>query len=241
MKIKKAHTFKSGDLLIEINNGTVKYRRHRSIFKKSYFNALDRISIQVYAGETLGVIGKNGAGKSTLLHLIAGIINPDFGEIINYGATASLLALQAGFEPELSGRDNIFLSGMLLGFKKEYIKENYHKIVEFSGIEKFINSPARTYSSGMRARLGFSIAYLLEPDILLIDETLGVGDISFREKSTKAMKDKILSNQTVVLVSHAESIIAELCDRVVWIENGNKIMEGNTDEILTEYQNKEGA
>ena len=234
-----SNPFKSGDLLVSVKNVGVRFRQNRSIFKKGYFNAINDISLNIYAGETIGIIGKNGAGKSTLLKLIAGIIKPDSGDIVNYGATSSLLALQAGFEAELSGKDNIYLSGMLLGFNKSSIQKNYDKILEFSELGDHINSPARTYSNGMITRLGFSIAYLLDPDILLIDETLGVGDIRFRNKSTKAMKKKIQStNQTVVLVSHHANIISELCDRVVWVEDGISIKEGDTQNILYEYENK---
>lgn len=232
------HSYRKGEMLVSVRNVAVIYNRTRSVFKKQNFEALKDVSFDIYAGESIGIIGRNGAGKSTLLTLLAGIIKPDRGEVINYGAQVSLLALQAGFVNELSGRDNVILSGLALGFNKAGILEKMNGIIEFSGIGPHIEFPVRTYSTGMRARLGFSIAHLLHPDILLIDETLGVGDKDFSKKSTNAMKEKIKSDQTVVLVSHNANIIKELCNRSVWIENGIVIAEGQTDKVMMQYENE---
>ena len=184
------HSYQRGDILISVRNVAVIYTQGSSIFNRRKLEALKDVSFDVHSGESIGIIGRNGAGKSTLLTLLAGIIKPDRGEIINYGAQVSLLALQAGFVTELSGRDNIILSGLALGFKKKVIIEKMDDIIEFSGVRSHIDVPVRSYSSGMRARLGFSIAHMLHPDVLLIDETLGVGDKNFKKKSGEAMKEK---------------------------------------------------
>ncbi len=226
-----------GELFISVRNAAVVYNQKRSIFKLRKFEALKDVSLDIHAGESVGVIGRNGAGKSTFLRLLAGIIKPDRGTVINTGVKVSLLALQVGFAPELSGRDNIMLSGMLLGFSKDAILENMDAIIEFSGLQSHIDVAVRTYSTGMSARLGFSIAHQLHPDVLLIDETLGVGDKAFQIKSSKAMKEKIKSNQTVVLVSHNAQTIAELCDRAIWIEDGVAFAKGLVDEVLWLYNN----
>ncbi len=229
-------SYSLGETMISVCDAGVVYNQHRSFFKRQSFEALQKISFDIYSGESIGIIGRNGAGKSTLLLLLAGIIKPDRGQVINFGFQVSLLALQAGFLNELSGIDNIFLSGMALGFTKTQIQKKIDEIVEFSGIRSHIHVPVRTYSTGMRARLGFSIAHMLKPDILLIDETLGVGDKDFRKKSSQVMKEKIQSNQTVVMVSHNSNMVKELCNRVVWIERGVVVKEGRPEDIVTQYE-----
>ncbi|NWH05668.1 ABC transporter ATP-binding protein [Desulfobacter latus] len=229
---------RKGKLLISIRNVGVIYNRNRSIFKKKRFEALKDVSFDIFSGESIGVIGRNGAGKSTLMTLISGIIKPDRGEVINYGASVSLLALQAGFMNELSGRDNMVLSGLALGFPKKKLEEKLDEIISFSGIGGRIDDAVRTYSAGMRARLGFSIAHILNPDILLVDETLGVGDRAFRQKSANAMREKIKSEQTVVLVSHNSNTIRDLCDRAVWLEKGIVMASGEVDTVLKAYEKK---
>jgi lipopolysaccharide transport system ATP-binding protein len=202
------------------------------------FWALENISLSLYQGENLGIIGRNGAGKSTLLQLIAGILKPDRGQmLVERKYRASLLALQLGFIPYLSGRENAILSGMLMGMSRKQVELNLDKIVEFSELHEFIDQPVITYSSGMSARLGFSVANYADPDVLLIDEVLGVGDASFAIKSTEAMFEKMNSNKTVVFVSHNTSLIQQLCTRVVWIENGKTMAEGTTAEVLPKYIN----
>jgi lipopolysaccharide transport system ATP-binding protein len=222
--------------VIEAKNVAYYYVKRKGYFSSHKFWALKDVSFALHKGESLGVIGRNGAGKTTLLQLLAGIISPDEGSLINHGYTASLLSLQAGFIPYLTGRENTYLSGMILGIGMRDIREKMEEIKEFSGLEDFFDQPVGSYSSGMRARLGFSIAFQLDPDVLLVDEVLGVGDEIFKEKSSKAMKDKIRSNKTVVLVSHSISTIQELCDRAVWIEGGVTRAEGKTEHVIKEYK-----
>ena len=176
-------------------------------------------------------------GKSTLLRILAGILTPDIGQITYHieKVRISLITLQAGFIPTLSGKENAILSGMLLGSTKKEIQSRMNQIIEFSELHEFIDKPVKTYSTGMKARLGFSVAYYSEPDVILLDEVLGVGDVEFRAKSTKAMKERIKSNKTVVIVSHNPTILSELCDRLIWIENGITMSQGNVDDVLNQY------
>ncbi len=207
----------------------------RGIFARDGYWALKSVSFDLYQGETLGVIGRNGAGKSTLLRLIAGIIKPDRGEVISRGHRISLLSLQLGFIPYLSGRENAILSGMLMGLDKRQMLEKMENIIEFAELGEFIDEPLDNYSSGMRARLGFSVAFQVDPDVLLIDEVLGVGDAEFSKKSSQVMREKIKSNKTAVFVSHNATMIRQLCDRVVWVDGGVSRMEGETDKVLAAY------
>lgn len=209
------------DIVISLKNISVIYRQHGSFFKKGAdFYALKNISLDLYRGEILGVIGKNGAGKTTLLKVIAGIIKPDAGTIVNNGVSVSLLALQAGFDPELSGADNVILGGMLLGYSKAQVLAQLENIKSFSGLENFMQQPIKTYSSGMRTRLGFSLAMYMSSDVLLLDEVLSVGDKEFRAKAERAMVTKMSSlQQTVVFVSHSEQQVVRLCDRVLELSN----------------------
>lgn len=222
-------------ILISLQNISVSYTVRAGMFKWSKYTPLNDISFDLCRGETVGIIGRNGAGKSTLLRLIAGILEPDGGRIVNHGARVSLLSLGVGFVPHLSGRQNAMLSGMLLGLRRSEIAQRMDAIIDFSGLDQFIDQPLHTYSSGMRARLGFSVAIQVDPDVLLIDEVLGVGDEEFRTKSTAEMKRLIKSDKTVVLVSHNLSTVRELCDRLVWIENGHVSQTGSTAEVLTHY------
>jgi lipopolysaccharide transport system ATP-binding protein len=225
-----------GDLVVQMRNVGVAYRRRAGFMRSDLYWALRDVSFDLNHGETLGVIGRNGAGKSTLLRILAGIMAPDSGELFNHGYRASLLSLQVGFVPHLTGRENAVLSALLLGMGRKAIENKIDEIIEFSELEEFIDQPAHTYSMGMRARLGFSVAYQADPDILLIDEVLGVGDAPFKKKSAAAIHEKIGSNKSVVLVSHVIPTIRSLCDRVVWIENGRTRMEGATEEVLDAYQ-----
>ncbi|MCH2547496.1 MAG: ATP-binding cassette domain-containing protein [Alphaproteobacteria bacterium] len=205
------------------------------------FWALKDVSLTLHRGESLGVIGRNGMGKSTLLRTMSGILKPDKGQFsLQKDATAALLSLQVGFVPHLSGRENIFLSGLLLGMRYQQIEEVFSKIITFAELENAIEKPISTYSDGMKARLGFAVSFQLDPDILLVDEVLGVGDAAFREKSSEMMKRRIHSDRTVVLVSHNANTIRELCERCVWIEEGVTVAEGPTDEIMRDYQNYVG-
>lgn len=213
------------------------YLRKRGYFAKDPYWALKNVSFDLYPGETLGIIGRNGAGKSTLLQLMSGITRPDRGEFINHqGATTALLSLQVGFERELSGRENAILSGMMLGMRRPEIMARLEAIKEFSELGDFFEEPIKEYSTGMVSRLGFSVSFQLDPDILLVDEVLSVGDAQFNQKSAAVMREKIRSNKTIVLVSHSEQTIRELCDRAVWIENGVSQIEGDVETVLDAYR-----
>ncbi len=225
-----------GKPLLTLKNIAVRYRQSRNIFKKRIYTAIKDVSFDVYAGESLGIIGRNGAGKSTLLRIMGGVISPDAGKFTSHNATVALLALQAGFDLELDGKVNAILSGMLLGFSYQQVNQKLDSIIDFAELGEFINQPIKTYSTGMVTRLAFSVAHLLEPDVLLVDEVLAVGDAEFREKSLNAMREKLLSDQTIVLVSHDGATIKSLCNRAVWIENGITRMAGHPDEVVDAYE-----
>jgi len=214
----------------------VEYKRSRSLFRRDTYKALRDVSFDIHAGDSIGVIGRNGAGKSTLLSVIGGVIEPDTGVFTNFGVSTTLLSLQAGFDVELSGRTNAILNGMLLGFSYSQVMEKLESIIEFAELGDFIDQPVKTYSTGMQARLGFSVAHTLEPDVLCIDEALGVGDVDFRRKSTQIVQEKLLSDQTVVLVSHQSEVIRDLCNRAVWIEDGVSRMVGDPAEVVAAYE-----
>jgi len=228
---------------MELTSVGVAYPRGRSVFpsRRTPFWALQDISMQVFAGETVGIIGRNGAGKSTLLRLLAGIIAPDRGDYRNLSRGTSLLSLQLGFIPHLSGRENVRLSGLLQGLSRKEIGDRIESIIEFAEIEEFIDEPIASYSSGMRTRLGFSTAIHVDPEILLIDEVLGVGDAAFQKKSKAAMKERIKSDRTVVLVSHSVGTIKELCDRAVWIVRGRVRQQGDVTSTVDSYLAKVNA
>jgi lipopolysaccharide transport system ATP-binding protein len=224
----------SHDLLLSLDSVGVCYRK-RLGFGKRYW-ALSDVSFDVRQGETVGILGGNGAGKSSVLRLLAGIIEPDKGRIdIKLGIFAQLLSLQVGFDRELTGGENVILSGMLLGKTKKEIIELLPSVKEFSGLGDFFEESVKTYSTGMRSRLGFAVSSCVSPDILLVDEVLGVGDREFQAKSRKLMEQKIASDQTVVLVSHNEKTMMELCDRIVWIEGGVSVFQGDPVEAFARY------
>lgn len=201
--------------VISVRNMGVRYKRAGSLFRRArYYQVFEGLNFELYRGETLGIIGHNGAGKSSLLRALAGIIQPDTGEVINHGVSVALLALQAGFDGELPGTDNAVLSAMLLGFTRQQALSRLEQIAEFSELGSFMHEPVKTYSSGMRARLGFSVAMFLSPDVLLLDEVLSVGDKAFKKKAEREMIKKMHSGQTVVFVSHSEGQVRRLCDRV---------------------------
>ncbi|WP_448546864.1 ABC transporter ATP-binding protein [Thalassotalea fusca] len=223
--------------VITLENVGVTYKSGIPIFKQRLVHqALKDISFELCHGDSLGVIGKNGVGKSTLLKLLNGTIQPDQGTIINHGFSTTLLTLSLGFDGSVSGRDNTFLSGMLMGLSKNEVKSKLNEIIEFSELGKFIDEPVKNYSTGMKQRLGFAIAIHVKTDILLIDETLSVGDASFKKKSKKVMEDKLLSGDTIVLVSHSPGTIKKLCNKAVWIEEGVVQMTGTPAEVLKEYE-----
>lgn len=223
------------EIIISVKNIRVAYRQRQSFFRHKYYEALKDVSFDVRKGETLGVIGRNGAGKSTLLKVLSGIYMPDSGVIENKAKKTSLLTLQAGFDADLCGRDNARLSGMLMGYSKGFVESKLDDIEQYSELGDFYYSPMKTYSTGMKARLGFAVATYLTPEVLLIDEVLGVGDAKFKKKAAKTIEGMILSDQTVILVSHSAGSMSKLCDRIVWIENGVIKDEGDPDTILKKY------
>ena len=205
--------------------------------KAGVFQAVKNVSFDVKKGEILGIIGKNGSGKSTMLKALAGIFSPDSGTIDLKGHSVSLLSIGVGFQKELSGRENILLSGMLLGFSEEEIREKMDGIIEFAEHGKFIDMPVKTYSSGMHSKLAFSITAILETDIMLIDEVLSVGDERFKKKSYNKMKS-LISNEdrTVIIVSHSISTLKDLCDKVMWMHDAEIKMLGEPKEVLDAYK-----
>ena len=203
--------------------------------KKIKIHAIDDISFKIYKGEKVGIIGYNGAGKSTLLNLITGIYPPDKGTVSTYGNISPLLSLGAGFDPNFSGRKNIILNGAVLGYDKEYLESKVDEIIEFSELGEYIDIPIKNYSSGMLAKLGFSIATAVNPDILIIDEILGVGDVNFQKKSADKMKSLMDGGTTVLLVSHSIPQIRELCDKAIWIDNGKLREIGEVNKVCDHY------
>ncbi len=205
--------------------------------KVEIFEALKGISFEIEEGRILGIIGKNGSGKSTMLRAIAGIFSPDKGSINLHGNTISLLSIGVGFNNKLTGYENIYLSGMLLGFSEEEIKEKEQEIINFADIGDFIFKPVKTYSSGMYSKLAFAITAILETDIMLIDEVLSVGDVKFKEKSFNKMKELISDDKrTVIIVSHSLGTISDLCDQVLWLNDGEVIEIGSPKEIIPKYK-----
>lgn len=222
------------DLLIELEHVGVAFHAQRSIGGGRYW-ALEDVNLQLRRGERLGVIGRNGAGKSTLLRVLAGILVPDRGRVRRGAVSCQLMSLALGFLPHLSGRDNAVLSGLLLGLRRRDIVARLPAIREFSELGDFFEQPIATYSVGMNMRLAFSVALQVEPDVLLIDEVLSVGDVEFQEKSGAALRARMGEGHTVVLVSHDEAQIAERCDRVLWIEHGRSMLEGARDDVFEAY------
>jgi len=228
---------KKADTFLSVNNISLKYKTRSGLFKRFEHVALNNISFELYKGETLGILGRNGCGKSSLLKILTGIIRPTSGHVnINKDITRSLLTLGLGFRKDLSGRDNAILSAMLGGLNKHDALQSLDEIKAFSELNDFFEQPVRTYSAGMRARLGFSTAIKTNVDILLIDEVLGVGDTHFKQKAQNHMTNKMNSDQTIVFVSHNLEQIQALCDRVIWIENGAIKSQGDTKKISQQYQ-----
>lgn len=203
------------------------------------FTALEHISFELKRVQTLGLIGRNGAGKSTLLKIISGILKPTEGRVSCYGNVVPMLELGSGFDFDLTGRENVFLNGAILGYSEEFLKGKYDEIVEFSELGQFIEVPIRNYSSGMLARLAFSIATVVNPDILIVDEILSVGDVAFQEKSKKRMLHLMGGGTTVLFVSHSIEQIREMCDRAVWLDQGLIKMMGKVEDVCQAYISQE--
>lgn len=233
---------------IDVRDLRISYRTvnkisiRKSLFslKKSeveVFEAVRGVSFSVKEGEIVGIVGKNGSGKSTLLRSLAGVFSPDTGSIDIHGHTISLLSIGVGFQKKLTGIENIYLSGMLLGFKRREVESKVKEIIEFSDLGDFIDKPVKTYSSGMYSKLAFSITAIMKTDIILIDEVLSVGDIKFKKKSYAKMQELISDRKrTVLIVSHSNDQIRELCDRVIWLHDGEIRDAGDTEEVLEKYE-----
>nr|WP_297172734.1 ABC transporter ATP-binding protein [uncultured Agathobaculum sp.] len=215
------------EYLVQLVRGKIKYEE---------FWALKNISFEIEKGEVVGIIGHNGAGKSTLLKVISGILKPTDGEIKVNGNIVPMLELGSGFDHDLTGRENIFLNGAILGYSEQYLKEKYDEIVDFSELGKFIDIPIRNYSSGMLMRLAFSIATVVQPEILIVDEILAVGDAAFQEKSKSRMYELMGGGTTVLFVSHSLEQIREMCDRVIWLDHGAVRMIGDAEKVCASYQ-----
>jgi len=222
--------------IIRLEGVGVAFPRQASLRRGEPFWALENVSFDVREGETLGVIGRNGAGKTTLLKVLAGILKPDRGILINTGHRVAMLSLQLGFLPNLDGRDNAMLSGILMGLTRAQVRARLDRIIAFAELGDFIDEPVATYSAGMRARLGFAVALECNPDVVLIDEVLGVGDADFRAKSAAAIEGLIRSNKTVVLVSHNADTIEKLCERAVWIEQRVTRAQGEVADVAGAYR-----
>ncbi|AXV41095.1 MAG: teichoic acid ABC transporter ATP-binding protein [Methanobacterium sp. BAmetb5] len=200
------------------------------------FWALNDVSFEVEKGDKFGIIGLNGAGKSTLLKLISRVMKPTEGKIWVKGSMVPLLEMGAGFDPDYTGRENIFLKGALLGYTRPFLEEKFDEIVEFSELEEFIDVPLKNYSSGMKARLAFSIATMVEPEILIVDEVLSVGDAKFQQKSREKMNSLLDEDATVLFVSHATQQVRNICNRAIWLDKGKLIAEGPVDEVCNAYE-----
>ena len=233
---------------IEVKDLVLRYRIlnkmsiRKSLFKMKkskteVFEAIRGISFQVQKGQIMGIVGKNGSGKSTLLKTLSGIFSPDEGSVDLHGHSVSLLSIGVGFQKDLTGRENIYLSGMLLGFSEQQVAELIDEIIEFSELGKFIDRPVRTYSSGMYSKLAFSITSTLKTDIMLIDEVLSVGDAKFKKKRYARMKELISDKErTVIIVSHNSDTIRKLCDSVLWMHEGQIKMQGEPETVMQAYE-----
>lgn len=201
------------------------------------FWALNNVSFELEKGDSLGIIGLNGSGKSTLLKIISGILKPTKGSVKTVGSIAPLIELGAGFDPDLSARENIYLNGAILGYSREYMDGKFDEIIKFAELEDFVDTAIKNYSSGMVARLGFAIATMNIPDILIIDEILAVGDYKFQQKSFNRMQEMINSGATVVFVSHSVEQVKDICKKALWLEHGNVVKFGPAEEVCNEYMN----
>lgn len=207
--------------------------------KKEYFWALKNINFEVKKGEVVGLIGSNGAGKSTMLKVVSGVMKPTKGSVEVHGVVAPMIELGAGFDMELTARENIYLNGAVLGYSEKFIDEKFDEIVEFSELKNFLDVPVKNFSSGMIAKLAFSISTIVSPDILIVDEILSVGDIKFQEKSLNKMMELIKGGTTVLYVSHSLESIKSICDKVIWLEHGEVVKIGDCESICEEYYCKQ--
>ena len=211
------------------------FQFHKKRKKMEPFWALKDIDFHIKKGEVIGIVGSNGAGKSTMLKIVSGVMKPTKGKITVNGVISPMIELGAGFDVELTARENIYLNGAILGYSKKFLDEKFEEIVDFSELRDFLDVPVKNFSSGMTAKLAFSIATVVDPEILIVDEILSVGDIKFQEKSKQKMLKMITGGTTVLYVSHSLPSITELCTRVMWLEHGKMIMIGNTKDVCEKY------
>ena len=223
----------SQEKITSLKEYVIKLLKRQLFFQE--FWALKDISFEIKKGDRVGIVGLNGAGKSTLLKIICGVMKPTEGDVKINGKIVPLLELGAGFDSDYTGRENIFLNGAMLGYSKAFLEGKYDEIVEFSEIGKFIDVPLKNYSSGMRARLGFSIATVMEPEILVLDEVLSVGDAKFQKKSEKRIMALFNKGVTVLFVSHSTEQVKRLCNKAIWLEKGKIIMQGDAEEVCNKY------
>ncbi|MCQ2373173.1 MAG: ABC transporter ATP-binding protein [Phascolarctobacterium sp.] len=213
----------------------VKLLKGKLLFNE--FVALNDVSFDIEKGDIIGIVGFNGAGKSTMLKILAGVLEPSCGSVTVKGTIAPLIEVGAGFDPELTARENIFLNGAILGHSRQFLQEHFEEIIDFAELHKFVNVPVKNFSSGMYARLGFAIATVVDADILIVDEVLSVGDYRFQEKCEKRIRDMINKGTTIIIVSHDIGMIERLCNKVLWLDCGVKKDFGETQKICDEYKN----
>ena len=241
------------ETIIKVKNATVRFNKATENYNglKEYvikmlkgelmfqeFLALKDVNFEVKKGESWGLIGANGSGKSTLLKLICGILKPYKGTVKVHGKIAPLIELGAGFDPQLTARENIYLNGALLGHKKAFMEMHFNEIIEFAELGDFIDVPIKNFSSGMAARLGFAVATIVKPDISIVDEVLAVGDIAFQEKCRKRMESLLQNGTTLLFVSHSSKQVKELCQNVIWLDKGHVVAQGRAEDIIQKYEGK---
>lgn len=236
------------DIVIEFNNVSKKFKKGKKLLLKEAlldifkpdktedFWALKDLNFKVHKGETLGIIGVNGSGKSTILKLIAGVLFPDKGKIKINGRIVPLIELGAGFHPELSGRENVYLNGSILGFKRSDIDKKFRQIVDFAELWDFMDTPVKHYSSGMYMRLGFAVAIHSNPDILLVDEILAVGDVSFQEKCINRMQEFKKRGKTIIFISHNLDLVQSFCSRLIFVDSGKIVLQGDVDLVIEKFR-----
>lgn len=224
---------KANQKIDNLKDYAIKLVKRELMFQE--FLAVKDVSFQIKKGEAWGLVGTNGSGKSTMLKAISGILKPYKGTIKTYGSIAPLIELGAGFDPNLTARENIYLNGAVLGYSKQFMQEHFDEIVEFAEVGDFLDSPIKNYSSGMKARLGFSVATVVNPDILIVDEVLSVGDARFKKKCNKRMEEMLSANGTLLYVSHNIKSVMKLCTHALWIDKGNVMMQGEVKEVCKAY------
>lgn len=226
---------KASEKIDNLKEYFVKLIRRELMFQE--FLALQDVTLKIKKGEAWAIIGTNGSGKSTLLKAISKILKPYKGTVTVKGTIASLIELGAGIDPKLTARENIYLNGCILGYPKKFIEEKFDEIVEFSELEDFLDTPVKNFSSGMKSRLGFSVATMVQPDVLIVDEVLSVGDVLFRKKCTNKMNEMLNNGTTLLFVSHDMKTVKDMCDKAIWLNKGKVVMQGDINEVAEEYNN----